>query len=93
MIFNFLTFCVQSYQISRDGKNYISHIKKYISNSSNAIMSVPIMCHFKVQKLSSNVHKFTYFGPVQPMVVPSPPLSFNTTNLSKSALVSDGSTF
>lgn len=32
-----------------------------------------------------------YLGPVQPIVVPSPPLSFSTTSLSNSFLVSSGS--
>ena len=35
--------------------------------------------------------KRVYLGPVHPIVVPRPPLSFKTTSLSNSFLVSDGS--
>lgn len=41
----------------------------------------------KIKTLSS------YLGPVQPIVVPKPPLSFNTTSLSRSFLVSAGSAY
>ena len=41
--------------------------------------------------MKENGLKVTYLGPVQPIVVPKPPLSFKTTSLSNSFLVSAGS--
>lgn len=38
--------------------------------------------------LKSIKELYAYFGPVQPIVVPKPPLSFNTTSLSKRFFIS-----
>jgi len=46
---------------------------------------------YKLKCTKHNEQKFTYLGPVHPIVVPKPPLSFKTTSLSKSILVSSGS--
>lgn len=39
-------------------------------------------------KSIKELEAYAYFGPVQPIVVPKPPLSFNTTSLSKRFFIS-----
>ena len=49
--------------------------------SGTGVVRTSICCTVRSRKVSSFLTEMTDLGPVQPIVVPRPPFSFNTTNL------------